>query len=155
MSIISNTPRTGVMLSVLAQGTVAALLGMTLACSASSPTRPTPTPVAPATVAAPPAPPPAAPAGVYTITASVNGVAAGDQLSVSWDASPAGGADWIGLFKVGAPNTAYDFWWSYTNGKASGSFTFSAPVQAGQYELRYLLDDGFDDVARSSVVYVW
>jgi hypothetical protein len=154
MSTRSNTPRTGIMLSVLAQGTFAALLGTTLACNASSPTRPTPTPVAPATVApAPVAPAPLAPA-VYTLTAGINGVAPGDQLSVNWAASPGGGADWIGLFRVGAPNTAYDFWWSYTNGKTSGSFTFSAPVQAGQYEFRYLLDDGFDDVARSGVVIV-
>ena len=39
----------------------------------------------------------------YTLTASLNTVAVGRQVSVSWTA-PRGRWDWVGFFKVGAPN---------------------------------------------------
>ena len=98
--------------------------------------------------------------GAYTfevisisLTAGVNLVTPGGQLTVSWVA-PSGrsGSDWIGLFKVGLPSESYENgWWQYTNGAASGTLTLSAPTQPGEYEFRYLLDDGFIDVARSPV----
>lgn len=90
---------------------------------------------------------------VIALTASAAEVAAGDQLSVSWVA-PAGrsGGDWIGLFRIGDPNTSYeDGWWRYTNDTTSGTLTLNAPAQPGQYEFRYLLDDWYVDVARTSV----
>ena len=80
-------------------------------------------------------------------------VTSGDQLTVSWSA-PSGRSDldWIGLFKVGVPSTSYqNGWWDYAHGGASGTLTLSAPAQPGEYEFRYLLDDGFIDVARSPV----
>jgi hypothetical protein len=61
--------------------------------------------------------------------------------------------DWIGLFKVGDWNGAHG-WSQYTDGATSGTSTLSAPSQAGQYEFRYLLDNGVTDVARSSLVTV-
>ena len=39
----------------------------------------------------------------YTLTASLNTVAVGRQVSVSWTA-PRGRWDWVGFFKVGAAN---------------------------------------------------
>ena len=46
-------------------------------------------------------------------------------------------------------------WWiGWTDGATSGTFTLSAPSQAGQYEFRYLLDDGYDNGAVSSLVTV-
>jgi hypothetical protein len=93
---------------------------------------------------------------VVTLTASSNRVTAGSQLSVTWEA-PAGRSksDWVGLLKVGRLSTTYaEGWWDYTNGARAGSFTFSAPVQPGEYEFRYLLDDGFVDVARTGPVTV-
>jgi hypothetical protein len=73
---------------------------------------------------------------------------------VSWTA-PAGHAsnDWVGLFKAGDPNTAYG-WWSFTGTANSGSFTLTAPAAAGQYEFRYLPDNGYIDTARSAKVTV-
>jgi hypothetical protein len=57
--------------------------------------------------------------------------------------------DWIGLFRIGTPNASYqEAWWWYTNG-ASGTRLFKAPAQPGEYEFRYLPDDGYIDVARS------
>ena len=146
---MSTRPRKGSVRSMLAQGTFVALLGMTLACGASSPAGLTPTPVRPAPVA----PAPLAPSGGYTVTASTDLVAPGDELSVGWTASSGKPLDWVSIFRVGTGNTAYG-WYEYTNGATSGTFTLSAPTQAGQYEFRYLLNDGYSDVARSGPVTV-
>jgi hypothetical protein len=54
---------------------------------------------------------------------------------------------------VGVPNND-NGWWDYTGGKTSGTLTLSAPTQAGQYEFRYLPNDGYVDAARSGVVTV-
>jgi hypothetical protein len=91
----------------------------------------------------------------YTLTASTDTVVAGGQLSVSWTANPAGSWDWVGLFKIGDPSTNYDdWWWEYTGGTASGTLSVVAPSVPGQYEFRYLLDDGYDDTVRSKPVTV-
>jgi hypothetical protein len=92
---------------------------------------------------------------VVSLTVSPTVVAPGALLTVSWTA-PQGRstADWVGFFKVGDPNTAYDETrWRYTTG-ATGTVTFSAPSQQGEYEFRYLLDDGYVDAARSRAVTV-
>jgi hypothetical protein len=93
---------------------------------------------------------------VVILTVSSNRVAPGSQLSVSWVA-PGGRStgDWIGFFRVGSPSTTYlQGWWDYTNAARSGTFTFNAPDQPGEYEFRYLVDDGFVDAARSGPVTV-
>ncbi|MDQ3685793.1 MAG: hypothetical protein M3430_09355, partial [Acidobacteriota bacterium] len=93
-------------------------------------------------------------AATYTVTTPQSSVAPGGSLSVSWTA-PAGrpATDWVGLFRIGTPNTAFG-WWQYTNGAPSGTFTLAAPGEAGEYEFRYLLEDGFTDAARSGAVTV-
>jgi hypothetical protein len=134
----------GIVRSMLAQGTLAAFVGMTLGCGANSPAGPTPTPVTPVPVVR---------AGVYTVTASTNMVASGGQLTVSWTASIGYDDDWIGLFKKSDSNTAPG--WSHsTDGTTSGTLTLNAPTEAGQYEFRYLLED-LSDAARSSLVTVF
>jgi hypothetical protein len=87
-----------------------------------------------------------------SLTASPNAVRPGEKVSVSWAAHgrPAT-LDWIGLFGVGVPNTSYEEGlWQYTH-SASGTMTFTAPGSPGDYEFRYLLDDGYLDVARAAV----
>ncbi len=93
-------------------------------------------------------------ASTYMVTTPQSSVAPGGALSVSWTA-PAGrpATDWVGLFRIGIPNTAFG-WWQYTNGAPSGTFTLAAPGEAGEYEFRYLLEDGFTDAARSGAVTV-
>ena len=143
-----NTPRPGVVRSVLVQGILAALVGMTVGCGASSPTGPAPTSVTPARVTLAPVAP-----AVYTVTAGSNAVAPGGQLSVSWTASIGQPLDWIGLFRVADWNGAHG-WSSYTEGATAGTLTLTAPTEPGQYEFRYLLDNGVSDAARSSLVIV-
>jgi hypothetical protein len=141
-----NQPRNGIVRSILAHGTLAALIGMTLGCGVSSPAGPTATLVTPVTST------PVAPISAYTVTAATNLVTPGGQLSVSWTASPGYYADWISLFNVGQPNSR-PVWVKSTDGATSGTFILSAPIQTGQYEFRYLLEDEHD-VARSSLVTV-
>ncbi len=93
-------------------------------------------------------------ASTYSVTAGATTVSAGAALSVNWTA-PAGHAavDWVGLFRVGDPNTLYG-WWQYTGANNSGTFNLTAPAQAGQYEFRYLLNKGYRDAARSVAITV-
>ena len=83
----------------------------------------------------------------FTVTPSTDTVDAGGQLSVSWTAPAARAGDWLALFRVGA--NYEDDWWGDTKGATAGTLTVSAPTRPGQYEFRYLLDEGFIDVARS------
>jgi hypothetical protein len=91
-----------------------------------------------------------------TLTVSETTVAPGAQLQVSWVAprrsNPAIDGDWIGLFRIGEANRQR-IWERYTTG-VSGTFTLDAPLAAGEYEFRYLVDDDFVDVARSKPVTV-
>jgi hypothetical protein len=45
-------------------------------------------------------------------------------------------------------------WFAYTGGTASGTVTMVAPGQPGQYEFRYLPQNGYNVVARSAPVTV-
>jgi hypothetical protein len=91
-----------------------------------------------------------------TVTASAGSVTAGGPLSVTW-VTPSGRSnwDWIGLFKVGASNESYEHgWWGYTNGLTSGTLITTAPLQPGQYEFRYFVEDGLVEATRSAMVTV-
>ena len=79
---------------------------------------------------------------------------ASKQISVSWQSPPSENItrDWIGIFIPGQPNTNF-YNWSYVSSR-SGSLTLQLPPQAGVYEVRYLKNDGFTDVAKSSTVLV-
>jgi ABC-type glycerol-3-phosphate transport system substrate-binding protein len=88
----------------------------------------------------------------FTITPSTNVIDAGGQMSVSWTAPGGRAGDWIAVVRVGGSYD--DDWYGLTNGATSGTHTVTAPARPGQYEFRYLVDEGFLDVARSSPVTV-
>jgi len=90
--------------------------------------------------------------GPFTLTPSTNVIDAGGQMSVSWTAPGGRAGDWIAVFRVGA--SYEDEWYGVTKGATSGMHTLTAPTRPGQYEFRYLVDDGYLDVARSSPVTV-
>jgi len=91
------------------------------------------------------------------LAANPRRVGPGGQVTVSWLVQgPRSGSDWIGLFKTGTPNDDYtEGWWEYTAGRPSGTFTFTfATAPEGQYEFRYLANDGYVDAARSGPITV-
>ena len=87
-----------------------------------------------------------------TLTPSANVIDAGGEMSVSWTAPTGRTGDWIAVFRVG--RNYEDDWYGLTKGATSGTHTLTAPSRPGQYQFRYLVDDGFHDVARSSPVTV-
>jgi hypothetical protein len=95
------------------------------------------------------------PSDSQTVSLTVNPriVAPGGDLSVDWAVSVNhSSADWIGFFGIGVPSTSYqDGYWQYVGNGLSGTLMFKAPLQSGEYEFRYLLDDGYIDVARAPV----
>jgi hypothetical protein len=138
------------MLNTMRTGIVVALLGITVGCGATSPAGPTAAAVTPLLVGTAPVPR----TGSVTLTPSVNAIARGAELSLSWSVSSEGGNDWIELSKTTDSNLFHG-WSAFTEGKTSGTFTLTAPSEAGQYEFRYLIDDGWSDVARSTMVTVF
>ena len=88
----------------------------------------------------------------FALSTTQSQVAPSGQLTVNWTA-PSGRPtnDWIALYKVGDANTTYGSW-QYTQGATSGSLSVTAPSQAGRYEFRYLLQNGYTDVVRSNIV---
>jgi hypothetical protein len=90
----------------------------------------------------------------FTVTGSPGNVGPGGSLVVQWTAPPqTPPVDWIGLYRVDSDNGEY-LWWRYTNGAPTGSFNLSAPETPGQYQFRYLRNDGYDDAARSNTIVV-
>jgi len=96
------------------------------------------------------------PVPVYSIAASVSVVSAGNPLAVTWNIPKnQSKTDWVGLYKVGAPNTdGSELWWRYTGGARNGNLTLNAPLQGGQYEFRLFLNNSFKPAAISNPVTV-
>jgi len=88
-----------------------------------------------------------------TLALNVSTAAAGSPVQVSWTATTTWGLDWIGLFRVGAANADW-LKYFYTGGAKSGTSTLTMPLEPGQYEFRYLPNDSYVDIARSSLVTV-
>ncbi|HEX7900016.1 MAG TPA: hypothetical protein VF950_19775 [Planctomycetota bacterium] len=61
--------------------------------------------------------------------------------------------DWIGLYAPDAKNEQY-LTWVYVAPSAGGLATLKAPDQPGVYEIRYLLDNGYESVATSTRILV-
>lgn len=90
----------------------------------------------------------------YDLSASPTSVGVGDPITVSWTAPPGRPAnDWIGMYIVGSSDTSY-ISWQYTSGTTSGSTSFSAPDQVGQYEFRYFTNNTFSRTATSNALTV-
>jgi hypothetical protein len=86
------------------------------------------------------------------ITVTPTEVTPGGQLNVSWVVALTSGFDWVGLYRLGADNVNY-LSYQYLSG-LSGTTTFTAPMEPGRYEFRYLPLDRYEDCARTGVVTV-
>lgn len=89
----------------------------------------------------------------YILSTDAGTVAAGKQVTVSWEVTGTTDVtyDWIGLYGVDSSNTSYSDW-AYTNTTdGSKTFTINTP---GTYEFRYLIDNSYTDVATSDTITV-
>lgn len=96
-------------------------------------------------------PPPPPPQAGVTLRLSATVLTAGSKLTVYFTTPRAGRSrDWVGMFRAGDDNTKYlgGGHWGYTHGQTSGKIELQVPTTPGRYELRYLLDDGAQDIAR-------
>lgn len=97
------------------------------------------------------------------VTVTVNGKASGAianqgaNLSIAVTNGPGNPKDWIGTATAGSPSNSY-IGWTYLNGShtaptvglTSATVTLLAPATAGNYEVRFLLNDGFTVAARAT-----
>ena len=80
-------------------------------------------------------------------------VAPGTRVTVNWSA-PSGHStrDFIGLYRVGDPDTAL-LWPQFTTPGTTGTVNFTMPLAPGQYEFRYLVPNK-TRVASSNIITV-
>jgi hypothetical protein len=94
----------------------------------------------------------------YSVNASQITVAPGAALTVTWQApSTHSSKDWIGLFLANMPsagNTIISY--KYVPSGTGGVLTFTAPTTPfpQTYQLRYLVNDGYTETARSAAITV-
>ena len=87
-----------------------------------------------------------------TILVVPNPVPPGGTVTVDWTA-PKGhsSSDWIASYEVGASERSYGEWYS-TDSSTEGRMAFTAPDDPGEYEVRYLIDGGYEAGATQSYV---
>ena len=91
-------------------------------------------------------------AATYTVSATPTTVTPGGTVTVNWAApSNHSTTDWVSVYSPGAPNTSYNDW-KYVPAGTNGTLTLTAPTATGTYEVRYLLNDGYTDAAKSSPI---
>lgn len=82
-------------------------------------------------------------------------VRAGAPLTIRWTGltGRALPTDWLALYAEGADNRKYGPW-AYVADESGGTVTLAAPKEPGIYEIRYLLDNGYEAVAVSGRIVV-
>ena len=74
------------------------------------------------------------------------------DINLSFTGAPGFKLDWIGIYKKGDPSVYNYAGFAYTGARINGTLTFPAadlyaPLTAGDYEARLLLDDGYQVMA--------
>jgi hypothetical protein len=74
----------------------------------------------------------------------------GGEIPASWAllSGNRSSKDWIGLYAADAKNEDF-LTWKYVTDADQGRVTLQAPDRPGTYEMRYLLDNGYESVATS------
>ncbi len=87
--------------------------------------------------------------GEYELELNETEITLGESVTVSWTAPSSDNRlnDWIGVYYTTAANTSYRAY-RYTGGRTTGTFSYT-PSSPGQYEFRYLKNDGYTSVAES------
>jgi hypothetical protein len=76
------------------------------------------------------------------------------NVECGWHAPLAGHLDWIALVPVSAANTGFVSYKFVPDNQVDGNFVFDTPNAPGDYEFRYLLNNTYNDVARSAPITV-
>ncbi len=126
-----------------------------------------------ATGAAPPLPPPAPPPPPppNSPNVQINGsrspvtVAGGAAIAATVSDGPGNPADWLGVYAVGSPNgpgNPASWKWLSTDGASSspptsggvtaGTVHLVVPTTAGQYEVRFFVNNSFNVIAKSAAI---
>ncbi len=72
----------------------------------------------------------------------------GQEIGVRYANLPSGNQHWIGLYSPSSADTSY-LTWQYAGSTGSGTLRF-AGLQAGSYEARMFLNDGYQRVGKAS-----
>ena len=93
-----------------------------------------------------------------TISASPIEATPGDEITVIYSGAPGFDTDWIAIYRTDAAARDRYGEWYYLRGKKSGTLTFTAPQEVGEYEFRMFENfgggGGYNDIARSNIVSV-
>jgi hypothetical protein len=79
----------------------------------------------------------------------------GEAITVSWESAPAMRWDWLGIYAAGDADLYNYLGFIYTNSSVSGTTTFDSSVlgeamlPSGEYEVRLMLDDGYQVLGSS------
>jgi hypothetical protein len=108
-----------------------------------------------------PTPTPTPNPGTATVTASPTTVAPGGAETVTITNGPGNTTDWVGLYAVGAADTAYASWKYLSDtqtapspGLTSATLHFTMPTTPGQYEFRFWANNGYTLLGKSNTVTV-
>ncbi|MFA5385127.1 MAG: hypothetical protein WC364_10765, partial [Eubacteriales bacterium] len=91
-----------------------------------------------------------------SLTAALD--ASGSSITVTYSGAPGNAKDWIGIYKVGAADGSY-ITHKYLKGNKNGSLSFTAPAtsnvpEAGTYNFRMFVNDGYTKIATSNEVVI-
>lgn len=91
---------------------------------------------------------------VPTLEIEDRSYATGEPITVSWRGAPGARWDWIGVFPRGADTADGDYrFYVYTGQAVKGSVVLDEngegewPITPGEYDVHYLLDDGYESLA--------
>ncbi|WP_409340370.1 LamG-like jellyroll fold domain-containing protein [Paenibacillus sp. MBLB4367] len=75
----------------------------------------------------------------------------GEAISMSYSGAAAHGKDWVGIYKAGAvpPGAGVSITWGYLKG-GSGKVSLNNGLAPGMYDVLYMLNDGYEIVARKT-----
>ncbi|MEM7198912.1 MAG: endonuclease/exonuclease/phosphatase family protein [Planctomycetota bacterium] len=102
---------------------------------------------------------PALPLAGQSISTNKSDYVVGEHVAVSFTGSTSP-RDWVGIFPTGAPHAPGHVYWRYTNGTTSATASvvpggtirflpFSVPQ--GYYDVRLYADDGYAELARTTI----
>lgn len=94
------------------------------------------------------------PGMVPTVAADKADYADNEPIVVSWTHAPGHRKDWLGIFRAGDPDQSLHVGLAYTGAAIEGTVTIDetmlgGPLEAGDYEVRLMRDDGYVTLAVS------